>query len=166
MGVSTIRGSAFEEVADDAGNALEVVVGEFGINGKAEAFAGGFFSNGEIASAIAKGSVALLEVQREGVMEGTADLVGLEMLFQIVAARMADDVKVINAFGVAGFLWQLKRSVSKQFVIAMSDASAFAGPVIKVLEFDAEHRALDAFHAIIVADFVVVIADTGAVFAQ
>ena len=35
-----------------------------------------------------------------------------------------------------------------------------------MFEFDAEDGALNAFHAVVVADFVVIIADGGAVFAQ
>ena len=48
----------------------------------------------------------------------------------------------------------------------MRHAAAFRRPFRQMLQLHAEHRALNAFHAVIVADFVVVIAHGGAVFAQ
>src|SRR5258705_8021377 len=48
----------------------------------------------------------------------------------------------------------------------MCNATALAGPMIEVLQFDSEHSALDALHAIVVADFLVIIAFTRAMFAQ
>src|SRR3954462_7030842 len=48
----------------------------------------------------------------------------------------------------------------------MGDAPALARPVIEMLELDAEDRALDSFHAIIVTHFLVVIAFARTVFAQ
>ena len=48
----------------------------------------------------------------------------------------------------------------------MRHAAAFVRPFCQMLQFHAQHRALNAFHAIIVADFVVIIAHGRAVLAQ
>ena len=65
----------------DGGNPINLGIGEFGIDGQAEAFAGGFFGDWEIAGAIAEVGVAFLQVQREGIMQGAADAVGIEVGF-------------------------------------------------------------------------------------
>ena len=68
-------------------------------------------------------------MQRQRIMQRAADVVGFEMLFQLVALRMADDVKMIRAFGVGRFERQLQRRVVQQFMIAMRDAAAFVRPL-------------------------------------
>jgi len=79
---------------------------------------------------------------------------------------MPDDVEVPRAFRVFRFVWQLERCIGQQLMIAMRDAAAFAGPSRKVLEFYSQNSALDAFHAIVIADLVVVIALSRAVLAE
>ena len=71
---------------------------------------------------------------------------------------MAHDVKMPGALGVIGFLRQLERRIGQQLLITPRDAAAFTRPGIEVAQLDAEDCALNAFHSIIVADFVVVIA--------
>ena len=79
---------------------------------------------------------------------------------------MAHDVEVPDAFGKAGLLRQLQGRSGEQLGVAAGNALAALGPFIQMFEFDTEHGALNAFHAIIVADFIMVVADGGAVFAQ
>src|SRR5215831_16423289 len=71
-----------------------------------------------------------------------------------------------GVFGIRGFAWKPKRGSGEEFVVTASHAATSASPVVEVLQFDAEHGALKAFHAVVVADFVVIIAFGGAVFAQ
>ncbi len=55
--------SAFrEEILNDSGDAFDLSVGHFRIDGKAEALAGGFFGDGEIAGFVAEMSVSFLKV--------------------------------------------------------------------------------------------------------
>ena len=151
---------------NDFGDADDLGVGQLGEDGEAEAFAGRFFGDGEVTLFVAEAGVALLEVQGNGVVQSTADFVGFEVLFEVITARVTDDVEVVAAFGACGFNRELQRGVGKKFVVAMSDTAATLCPSVEVFEFDSENAALNAFHAVIVADFVVVIADGGAVFAQ
>ena len=99
-------------------------------------------------------------------MQRAADAVGFEMFLQLVALRMTHHVEMPDAFAPTGFLGQLQRRVVQQFVIAMRDTAATGGPVRQVLELYAEDGALDSFHAVIEADFVVVVALSGAVLSQ
>jgi len=85
---------------NDGRNALDLGLGHFGINGQAEAFAGGFFGDGEIAGLIAQAGIAFLEVQRLRVMEGAANAGLLQQRFQGVAPGMTDDIQTPGAFGI------------------------------------------------------------------
>src|SRR2546421_11916838 len=79
---------------------------------------------------------------------------------------MADDVEVISAFGIRRFDGQLERGFGKQFVVTMGNAPAFTGPFLQMAQFDSEDGTLDTFHAIVEADFLMIVALAGAVFAQ
>src|SRR5208282_2908404 len=54
----------------------------------------------------------------------------------------------------------------QQFIVAVRHAAALARPSLQMLELYAEHRALNAFHAVVEADFVVIVTLRGAVFSQ
>ena len=146
-----------EKIPDDRRNPLELVIGQFGVNGKAEAFTRRLFGDGKIAWFMAEEGIALLQVQRERIVQRATDLIGFQMLLEFIAAGVAHGVNVINAFGVVRLARELQGGVGEQFMIPVGHAPALARPVVQMLQFDIEHRALNAFHAIIKADFVVVI---------
>src|SRR5205809_798845 len=61
---------------------------------------------------------------------------------------------------------QLKRKASEESGVAVGAAAASLGPLAEVLELHAQHRALHRVHAVVEADFIVVIALPLAVIAQ
>ena len=93
-------GSGAEKIVNYRGNPLNLGLGQLGINGQAEAFAGGFFGDGEIAGLVAEAGITLLEVQRQGVMEGAANAGLFQQRFQGGAAGMADDIQTPGTFGI------------------------------------------------------------------
>ena len=91
------------------------------------------FGDGEAAGLVAEVRVAFLQIKRERIMERAADLIGLEVFFELITLGMAHDVKVINALGISSLVRELQRCAREEFVVTVGDAAAFAGPGIKVL---------------------------------
>src|ERR1017187_4611017 len=81
-----------EKILDDRDDALDLRVGQFGENRQAEAFARGFFGDGKSAGLVAEIRIALLQMQRQRVMQRATDAVGFEVLLQIITARMTHDI--------------------------------------------------------------------------
>src|SRR2546423_6990351 len=144
----------FEKVLNDVRNALDLSIRELRIDGQAQTFAGGFFGDGKVTLLISQMSIGLLQVEGERVMQSTADLVGLEMLFELIAARMAHYIQVPRTLRKGRFAGQLERSVRQQLVVTMGDTPTAAGPGIEVFQFYSKDRALDAFHTVIISNFV------------
>jgi hypothetical protein len=68
-----------EKVVDDCRDPFNLFVGQFRINGQTQTFARGFFGNGKIAGMVSERTVAILQVERHGIMEGAADLMGFQV---------------------------------------------------------------------------------------
>ena len=88
------------------------------------------------------------------------------MFFQLIPLRMPDDVEMIGAFGVGRLPREQQRGVLKQFMVAVRHAAALRCPPLQMRQLHAQHRTLNAFHAVIEPDFIVIIAHGGAVLAQ
>ncbi len=96
-----------EKLFYDLRHAFNLPVCHLWIDGKAEALARGFLGDGEITWLIPQVRVGFLEVEGQGIMQGAADLVRLEMLLQRVALRVTDDVQMPGTLGVAGLTREL-----------------------------------------------------------
>ena len=119
----------------------------------------------------------LLHVQRDGVVDLRADFAGGEEVAQRVAAGGADDVLVPDVLA-AGNLVRQDDAVdgvgagfgesrgAKEGVVAPGDGAAGLVPAVDVFELDLEDGALEAVHAGVPADLVVVVAAAHAVLAQ
>ena len=120
-------------------------------------------------------------MQRDRVVDLRADMALSEELAQGVAAGGADHVLVPDMTGAGKLVgqhdsaaWAMRGVRSgldqsggmKECVIAPGDGAAGMIPAVDVLELDAENRALEAVHAGVPADFVVVVAAAHAVLAQ
>ena len=116
-------------------------------------------------------------MERDGVVDLRADFALGEELAQAVAAGGADDVLMPDVAGAAHFLRKydavggigagLDQSRGmKERVIAAGDGAAELVPAVDVLELDGEDGALEAVHAGVPADFVVVVAAAHSVLAQ
>ena len=90
------------EGADGVDDGLLLVVAEFGVDGQGEDFGGGAFGVGEVAGFVAEVFERGLQVERNGVVDFAADLLGGEVVAQSVAARGADDVLVEDVAWRAG----------------------------------------------------------------
>src|ERR1051326_8412618 len=137
---------------------LNLRVGKFGVNRQAEALAGGFFGDREVARVVSKMGVSLLQMQRQWVMQRAADVILLEPFLEFVAPWVAHHIEVPGAFSIVGLEGQPERYAFEQLVVTMSYAATLLSPLVQVLKFDSKHGALDSFHAVIVADLVVIIA--------
>src|SRR5438128_890599 len=110
---------------------------------------------------IAERAITFLKVEGYGIMQRASDFVSFQMFLQFIAARMADDVKMVHAFRVVRFPRQLQRGVGEQFMIALRHASSSLGPLCQVLQLYTENGTLNSLHSIIEPDLVVVIALSG-----
>src|SRR5260221_10935057 len=79
---------------------------------------------------------------------------------------MTDGIEMPRALSVSRFDWQTKRRINEQLGVATRDTAAAFLPIRQMLQLHAEHRALNSLHAIVVADFVVVITLRRTVFTQ
>src|SRR5271166_932375 len=116
-------------------------------------------------------------MERDGVVDLRADFALGEELAQAIAARGADDVLVPDVMAARNLVGQhnsvggigagLDQSRGmKEGVIAAGYGAAELVPAVDVLELDGEDGALEAVHAGVPADFVVVIAAAHSVLAQ
>ncbi len=90
---------AFVEAADGFDYGFCFVFAEFGIDRQGQDFVGGLFSDGEVALLVPEGLQALLQVEREWVIDFAADFVFGEVGAKGVAVGGADDVLVEDMFG-------------------------------------------------------------------
>ena len=91
-------------------------------------------------------------------MQGRAHALGREMVAQSVARRVPCHVEMPRALDAGGLNRQPQRRAGEQFVVAQGDAATGRVPRRQVLQLHAEHGALDALHAVIVAHFVMEVA--------
>src|ERR1043166_6415006 len=99
-------------------------------------------------------------------MQRAADLIGFKMLLQFVAARVPHDIQMPGTLGVISFAWKPQWSVTEQFTISLSHSTALQAPGRQMLKLHAKHGPLDTLHAIIIADFVVIVPAGGAMVPQ
>ena len=102
-----------EKVPHNASHALNLGFGELGENRQAQAFARCFFGNGEIAGLVSEKGIRLLQMERQRVVQGAADVIGFEVLFEFIPAGMTHHVEVPRAFGIIRFPGQLQRGSSE-----------------------------------------------------
>ena len=134
-------------------------------------------ASGKSALGVAEALERFLQVKRDGVVDLRADLAGGEKFAQGVAASGADDVLVPDVAAAGNFVrkddavdgvsagFGQARGV-KERVVTLGDGAAGLVPVVDVLELDLEDGALEAVHAGVPAQFVVVVAAAHAVLAQ
>ena len=70
-----------KEIFDNFRHALDLRVGQFGINRQAQALARGFFGHGKIAGLVAEARVTFLQMQWQWIVQRAADAVGIEIFF-------------------------------------------------------------------------------------
>ena len=99
-------------------------------------------------------------------MQRAPDLVSFQIFFQVVAAWGGGRRKMIGTLGPIRLMRQLQWRVRQQFLITMRHAAPLSVHAFEMLQLDAEHRALNAFHTVVVSDLVVVIALSRAVLAE
>src|ERR1041384_7004891 len=81
-----------EKHLDRIRHPLDLFVRKLRINRQAENFARGFFGDGKISGFVAERGVALLQMERQRIMQRAADAVGFEMFLQLIATRMTHGV--------------------------------------------------------------------------
>jgi len=72
------------KILDDLHRALDLRVGQFGINWQAQDFVRGLFGDWKVANLVAEICIAFLQVQRHWVMQRATDAIGFEMFFEVV----------------------------------------------------------------------------------
>src|SRR5690242_8219884 len=91
--------AAREKISNNRNDALDLFLTQFRENRQAQALTRRLFSDGEVALFVTQMGICLLEVQRQWVMQSTADLIGFEMFFKLVAAWVADHIQMPGALG-------------------------------------------------------------------
>jgi len=156
---------------------LLLVFAEFGEDGQGEDFAGGALCFREAAFFVSETLQRRLQMERDGVVDLRADFALGEELTQAVAARGADDVLMPDVSGARNLVGQddavggIRAGFDetrrmKERVIAAGDGAAELVPAVDVLELDGEDRTLEAVHAGVPSDFVVIVAAAHSVLAQ
>src|SRR5207302_11135421 len=123
-----MRLGVLKKVRNHLCHTFHLGIGQFWINRQAEALTRGLFCYREITRFVAEMLISLLQMQRKRVMQRAADLVGLEMLFEFITARVANDVQMPRALGQIRLARQLQWGVRVQFSISLVDLPAGARP--------------------------------------
>ena len=96
-------------------------------------------------------------MQRNRVKDAEANLIGLQMLRQFIPPRMTNHVEMPGALNALSFGGQRQLSARQQLGISTCDAATGFRPLVKTLELHPERGGGNALHAIVEADFVVMI---------
>jgi len=172
-----LRARLAEEFGDGVDYGLLLVFAEFREDGQGEDFAGGALRLREAAFSISETFQRVLHVERDGVVDLRSDFAGGEEVVEGVAAGGADDVLVPDVFAACDLMGQddavdgvgacLDKSCGvEEGVVAAGHVVARVVPALDVAELDGEDGALEAVHAGVPTDFVVVVAAAHAVLTE
>lgn len=158
MARSTVpAGELLEEAADGLDDVVLLVFSQFGEHRQRECFAGGAFGFGEVAFLVAEVAEAVLQVERDGIMNFGADAVLCEVRGERVALAVgdADDVLVEDVHGagadVKGRDEFGESGLSEQTRVEGGAFAARLRPAVEVRELDAQERGLDGVEAAVEA---------------
>src|SRR5581483_6019360 len=105
----------------------------------------------EVARAVAEVGIGGQQVDREWVMNAGLNAAGIEGGYKVIAVISQDGIDMIDMAVAGEFGWQRDAAAGKEAPVGGGVSAAGLGPLFEVAQLDAEHGALDAFHAVVVA---------------
>src|SRR5262249_17738377 len=146
-----------EELFDGIGDLLNLPISQLSVDRQAQALTRRFFRHRKITLLIPQRRIAFLQMQRQGIMKSATNSARVQMFLQLIAARMSHHVKMPGALRVSRLAWKLQRRVRKELCVNLCNCAPAFRPLREMFELYTQHRALNAFHAVVEADFIMII---------